>query len=331
MGVFICRLIEGYIQNEVRQLLMFKNIAYIPSKFIMSLLIGGMLTSCYVSPVVLTPSAESFATLTWMPTAGSVLSTRTPVPTSTPTFTLTPILTRAPLLTWTPRPTLPPAEAEALVLDLLTNNAGCQLPCWWGFTPGRTTWQEARSFLATFASDIYSASATDRSYEVYIHVPERISPRPLRHIYTVKDGIIDNIEIHTGNSLSYWLHTFLSSNGQPGEVWLSTGTEPRDGYLWFSIVLFYPDQGIVSRYDEPFAKVKGNQVEGCPHRYLFPTIILWAPENKVTFNEALNWVDPDAHYLLLEEAAGMNVKTFYETFKNLETSTCLKTPVELWS
>src|SRR5262245_28586986 len=102
------------------------------------------------------PTVSSVITPVWTPTAGSVLLTHTPLPTSTPTFTSTPTPTQTPLPTWTPRPTLPPAQAEALALDLLTHNADCRLPCWWGFTPGQTSWQVARSFLATFASNIYS-------------------------------------------------------------------------------------------------------------------------------------------------------------------------------
>jgi hypothetical protein len=53
--------------------------------------------------------------------------------------------------TWTPRPTLNPDEAIRLVQDLLVDNCGCRLLCYWGVVPGETTWQEAKSFLEAFA------------------------------------------------------------------------------------------------------------------------------------------------------------------------------------
>jgi hypothetical protein len=63
-----------------------------------------------------------------------VSSTRTLMPAPTP---------KPPTPTVPPSPTLVPTltadQEQALVLDLLQNNAGCRLPCWWGFTPGKTT------------------------------------------------------------------------------------------------------------------------------------------------------------------------------------------------
>ncbi len=35
--------------------------------------------------------------------------------------------------------TLPTGEAQKMVQELLENNAGCRLPCWWGIVPGKTT------------------------------------------------------------------------------------------------------------------------------------------------------------------------------------------------
>jgi hypothetical protein len=60
------------------------------------------------------------------------------VPRTSPTLeeTVAPI----PTPTWTPLPAVPPATADAIVEDLLKNNAGCRLPCWWGVVPGETQW-----------------------------------------------------------------------------------------------------------------------------------------------------------------------------------------------
>jgi hypothetical protein len=98
---------------------------------------------------------ETIAIPTEIPT---LTTTQSPIPTTAlPISTIT--LTSEPTLTWTPLPTLSPGEADVLVMDLLENNAGCQLPCWWGIWPGETTWDEAKYYLETFASKIYAGVA----------------------------------------------------------------------------------------------------------------------------------------------------------------------------
>jgi hypothetical protein len=71
-----------------------------------------------------TPAPTRTATATLLPTF---------TPTPTPTATYTPRPTVTPSLT--PLPTLDPDAAATLVLELLDNNGGCSLPCWWGATP----------------------------------------------------------------------------------------------------------------------------------------------------------------------------------------------------
>ena len=76
---------------------------------------------------------------------------------TTPTMSTEVTLTFAshgmPTSTKTILPTLEPTQAILLVEDLLVNNAGCKLPCWWGIIPGTTEWNEAKQFLQTFAID----------------------------------------------------------------------------------------------------------------------------------------------------------------------------------
>lgn len=85
---------------------------------------GCAVTVPTISPVSATRAADRVLALTASSTAGS--SSPTPTATATP----------RPTLANSPLPTLPPNEAQALVLELLEHNAGCRLPCWWGFSPG---------------------------------------------------------------------------------------------------------------------------------------------------------------------------------------------------
>jgi len=95
-----------------------------------------------------TPLSATFEALPSPPDT-SLQDTSTPspqpeIPTQTP---LPPRPSKA--LTPTSVPTLADSEEQELVLNLLQDNGGCQLPCWWGFTPGETTWHTAQEFFAS--------------------------------------------------------------------------------------------------------------------------------------------------------------------------------------
>lgn len=104
-----------------------------------------------------------------------------PVPTPYPTplviFTLPPTSTHPPSfdlpLTMTAiyqeldKERLPP-EIQAEIIDLWQNNANCKLPCYWGITPGVTTWQDAQAFLEHLADRLYKDDKyTDGGYAQY--------------------------------------------------------------------------------------------------------------------------------------------------------------------
>lgn len=84
-------------------------------------------------------------------------TTATPSPsaliTSTAAPSVVPSITSVP--TYTTAPTLPLDEAKAFAADLLINNAGCSLPCWWGFIPGETPWETIRDVLGQLDSNLY--------------------------------------------------------------------------------------------------------------------------------------------------------------------------------
>lgn len=267
--------------------------------------------------------------------------TQTVETTSPATVTLLETATIKQTATTTPSPlaTLPPDQAQKLIVDLLQNNAGCKLPCWWGFVPGQTTWTEARNLLATIATKIVKSSDSRRPlYTVYLPVPEDIHPGTrLIHEYRVQEGLIEMVEVGLGsNSQNYSLPEFLASYGQPDEVWIRTFDEPRDNVLPFYVALFYPRKGILVRYFDNAAK-DGDRIRGCPQREEYwPLLWLWSPEQTMSFMEiaaqtATFGLDEEKAFLPLERSTGMDVVTFYETFKRPENQSCLETSANLWS
>ena len=146
------------------------------------------------------PIPNTQTKITQMPT-GTYVPTSTIVHTVKPSVTLTPTKYRTASQTTSPRPTKIPTlkplptlttqEALLKVEDLFLHNGGCELPCWWGITPGETTWQSTQQFLASFAHYVSPFDpSSDRGYEALFGVPKQVYPGPLRQIYKI--GIRQN-------------------------------------------------------------------------------------------------------------------------------------------
>jgi len=252
----------------------------------------------------------------------------TPTPTSTPSTTPT-----SSQIIFTPLPTLTSDKAKELVMELLKSNAGCKLPCWWGIIPGKTTWTEARRFLESFAVYVGETGG------VRVPLPSPYSNATyMEHGYFIQNGIVDYMRIYNYNlAPNYFLPRFLEVYGQPSEIWMQTFSQEEIGQQNFTFILFYPDKGILIEYSTatPIGDLSfDNKLHNCLHGADSPFIYLWSPEtNKMSFQDAkqkfldtTNLPEPKP----LPEATGMDVKTFYETFKDPDTNVCIETPKDLW-
>lgn len=271
-------------------------------------------------------------------TSTSVLPTLslTQMPLVTPTFVIPPIPTSTSLPTMTAIPTPPNVENEQEILWLLETNNGCQLPCWWGITPGQTEWTTAKQFLNRYDVEIYHSSSTSGAtyYETTIPLSlELFSETQTGLGIGVKNGIVQLISIHfhlvttpPGSFTHYYLSEFLTMYGPPTEVWVSTYSSYHE--LPFLVVLFYPDKGIVVSYGVIGVK-QGGVVRGCLQQEPINTFRLWNPLLGLTFDQ-LKTGSLNVDYLSLLESTGMDVMTFYDTFKNSDNQACLETPADLW-
>jgi hypothetical protein len=123
-------------------------------------------------------------------------------------------------------PTLQPDKAKTLVSELLKTNAGCQLPCWWGITPGKTSWQEANQFLGVFARAI---DLEDRGQGYQIGIVQISSPIDVPYIttlnqtYGIRDGIIETIDTYNYELATWYdLPNILNIYGRPDEIGITT-------------------------------------------------------------------------------------------------------------
>lgn len=291
------------------------------------------------SPIISATVIESTPTATNTPTSvPSSTYTLTPTPSITPTNTPTKIPP-----TWTPLATLSTQDAETLIYHLFETNGDCQLPCWWGLTPGLTPWQSAQQLLAQFAT-IETPSLNEGNEDnpsikttfyanVIVPVPVEISDIYFRQDFEVQEGFIQSITIPTtGNVQNYRLSKFLVENGRPNEILIRTYKDNVQGFLPFEIALFYSDKGILAVYYDQFAKVTGDNVQGCFYNSN-PFLGLWDPTNEMNFVSAtrkFNWFDSYWQFLPLEESTDISQDQFYDLYIERQSSACLETPANLW-
>lgn len=139
--------------------------------------------------------------------------------------------------TVTPMATLTVDTEQALVLELLNSNAGCRLPCWWGITPGRTTWEAANAYFASLGKTpgLYQGESFT-NYSVQFGVPEH--DMKVGEVFNVSNGLVDLISVsskvvHNGEVVfedeqqradwhRYMLPELLATYGQPTEVYIWT-------------------------------------------------------------------------------------------------------------
>ncbi|MBN2006648.1 MAG: hypothetical protein JXA21_25065 [Anaerolineae bacterium] len=289
------------------------------------------------TPIIITPSH----------TPALSTFTATPVPALSPTPSpVPPTHTRHPTLTPTaaPAPTLSPDEEKTLVLGMLQDNSGCQLPCWWGFTPGETPWQTVAAFLSAQGKQIWGYRYSDRTrYTVAFEVPQHLS---LWQNYDVSNDRVDLIFIRAvpptrddefvyGDTqflkdlAPYTLSQMLTAYGQPVQILLGINA----GAPWapYELLFFYPEQGILMRYSGP-AEYGERVFEVCPYRSEI-AMWFWSPEHEITLGDFSNTDGYTAKIVAeipsLEESTGITNEEFYQTFIQSGVEDCFETLFEV--
>jgi hypothetical protein len=282
-----------------------------------------------------------------------------PPPTSTKDSKVLPTVTEIPFVistatppmepTQTPRtppPTLSPEEAEIAdkkMFELYETNANCQLPCWWGFIPGETTWTEAKSFLSTLTNEISTSEIISESNPIYFGEAYLFSGDTNYYrlqIYVIQDDIIEKITAQVGPIAypNYTLAKILSTYGTPNEIWISSYGYSIEGEIPFTTVLFYSDAVMLLKYytNASLIEVDGESiVRGCIQDKSVSSLGLWPPDEVLTFEDAVNettGMNPSEGYLYrpLEDVTDMTIDTFYQTFLEPNAEICIETPAEIW-
>lgn len=272
----------------------------------------------------------------------------TPIPAQVISPTGTPIPTKSP--TPVPLPTLPPEQVSENVVELLKTNAGCQLPCIWGITPGFTSWAEAGQKLQqadlTLSADRQGTSLVH--YDSLLISSAMVEEAMFTKIeFIEQNSVVTAIRLHGEGYysppdfkkiwMSYAPESIMSNLGSPTRVWIKAVASASEGNptsFPYELWLFYDPLGLLLRYS--------GTVDGKPIYQFCPTfsdsdnignaIDVYAvsvgdaasPED---LTELATMPYPPRN---LEEITKMTIEDFYLLYIQKDKLICFETPQNIW-
>lgn len=293
---------------------------FLIATFFVSILIGCSKPTESIptlTPTLVSKTIAPTLTATQTPT---VMPTTTPEPTPTKTLTPTPLSNE---------------QVQAWISSLVENNGGCKLPCWWGITPGQTTWDEAEAFLKPYSSQIDVLGSGDRFIAgvFFFFPPPELTEGLLYLGFDVRANKIDSFAVIGIAGLSaYRLPELLDTYGEPEGVWVNaySGSANDYGPRHVSIHVYYQAQGIFAQYTSLQGEVDHGTIRNCFESG--PALTLLDPKQGYGYQDVMedSSLDFQFPFLPVEEALEMDTGTFYQTYRGTNREVCLETPVELW-
>ncbi len=276
--------------------------------------------------------------------------TESVLPTSSPTQVILPTSTPSPTFSPTPLPTLPLDQIVENVVELLKTNAGCQLPCIWGITPGVTSWAEAEQQLQQAGIKISSdRQGTSLVYNDTLLIPATTTATNIftKVEFTEQDGVVSSIHLD-GEGFSspeefkeiwnrYAPERIIPNLGQPTRVWIhavASAAEGNPSSFPYELWVFYDPLGLLLRYQGmvdarpvyrfcPTFSDSGN-IGITVDVYAVSTLGGDSPED---LTELKSMAFPPRN---LEETAGLTVEEFYGLFSQNSQPICFETPQNIW-
>ena len=295
------------------------------------ILLAALVAGC--TKIVYPPSTPSL-----VPTVNGtdvVLPSRTRIPSQTPLNTEIPTLTSPMTPTFTLIPTPLGQDARSKVAYLLKTNGNCSLPCWWGITPGQTTWSEAVAYINSFVLENPNPVSTGQDNLTFYPIK---FPNP--NLYSQDDYLFAEIAINGSGRIEYIfssantsLSTMLDNNGVPSQIWINIVTIGTGEY---TIVLFY-DTGMMLVYYGTNYGGNNQFLTICPEdiRKAISQLWVWDPATIRTFEDIGKYglipaLTPNP-FRPLQEVSDMQPHSFFDFYSKSSATECIKTPWSDWN
>ncbi len=276
-------------------------------------LAGCLLTSCTNHAVEFPQQINNTEIMTLtLPATWTSMPSLTSYPTSTlaPSFTPLPSNTHIPTRTQTPNITNTPSAtpwplkyAEKRLLEFYKTNGNCRLPCWWGITPGETSYAEIKSFFAPYSEAI--------ELEEY-YFPEKVIfyfPSPNESIDYLMSTVLRLDENQIIDTISLDFETMMYSGFTPSYLLTHFGMPDQILISNSEIVLVNTKSRLLTIYDV-YSDESANQI--CLS--FTDSLVLWADENDLTLAN-IRESTGDMSLVPWEEFTNQNAKVLLNTLK----------------
>lgn len=257
------------------------------------------------------------------------------------------------------------AEEDAVLHELLATNGGCELPCWWGITPGVTHIEEVQALFARYGKPMGTRDFGDNSLVYYYAgLFARHDPPPLDYVirpdFGVADGVVTSIRIlaaapmpevygdgpqpllryykgepmmtksqHLAQDWQYYaLSPTLKRLGVPSQVWVDY-TYPNC-YGNYDLAVVYDELGIMVQYGGKLQSQNGKMMICLSAETMTDFgLFLTTPDSEIEWYVQMQGCYPGCMPVTLEEAAGIQPDAFYQTYVNPAATACFEVREDL--
>jgi hypothetical protein len=249
---------------------------------------------------------------------------------------VTRVPTRTPTTIPTPLAPLTEEEARTFVIHMQETNGDCELPCWWGITPGETTVQAAKEILSPLMSfkglrsDIGFHFADYSDIDVSLYTGDKGLITEIWILSSIRDS--DQSSRYHPSWRRYFVGELFTRLGMPSQVWLGFGSHsgdhderpPESIPFFYELYVIYGNSGLVVRYAGP--ATRGNPDRAClsfEQLKDMRILVQQRPKGPLT---GPPW-EPFTDARSISEITDLSVDGFYTAVKNATSPVCVESHV----
>lgn len=300
------------------------NMNLIKESLLTMFLILNLIGCTYKTPLITTSKEIMPSTVISLPATIThslieiVISTKTVTP--SPSITTTPTLVN----------TLEPEFVKETIQPLLGEPLNCEEPCFWGITPGKTPFDEAKNLFGQLGFIPFEGKDQYSGRDFYtITINNKVGELNSYVTLFPENNIVKNIEVTpvitqtvTGihsNWIAYSPETLIKQFGEPSRVGIDLSYGPR---FWIALIMYFENTKLIVYYDGY------DLVPDHPNSPLLcPTT---APFDKVTLYMGENPPNPPLEGMPLEKATSLTIDKFTELMTGDPQKACFIVNGELF-
>lgn len=279
----------------------------------------------------------------------------------TPTITLTPTFI---VPTFEAVPTFGTNEAFGILRNYLKNQIPCQLPCWLGITPGKSTTLEVKKQLVEFSGiseKIYFGQVSndwivgnlnikvnegDNVIAIGSHYLTKTNNETVLSAsftafpyHSSRDGHIYADEDYNNLLFEYKLPQIVKTYGLPAQTIMSAeiGVAEPTSPDYFIMRVLYPELGIFLKYEMP-VETKEITYKFCVSEAIIGLEVI-SQEYHKSYREFFKETDEEwewatsavatSYYKSVKDAIGIGDKDFYNLLLS-SPNQCFESPINIW-